>query len=220
MGDKLDELIAANPQLLAKNSRYAPKMSFADRCAVLAAYHAGIVKSVLSEAYGINISTVEYIVAPNSSHYRNVRKERADLGPERFRAEYMTEEQVSRIMAAKDRLEGEGRLESQKARDARLARERAKVNGPDKRANGVAGRHLCRVREGTLFCEVVWAAPEPSKIYPDKRPEGWYVTVSPDSPGWVDGWGAGEYHGYAENANTSKAAWRGFLSVTGAEESE
>lgn len=212
-----EDLIAANPHMLAKNNKYAAKLSFQDRCAVLAAYKGGVLKMILAEAFGINVSTVEYICSPSSNHYRNVRRERADLGPERFHSTYLTDEQVQRIAKAKDALEKRDEVETHDQYEARIAAERVKAHGPDKRAAGLAGRHVVLVpMTGTLMVEVVFVKPEPFVGMEENRAEGWYIYVDPSSPGYDPENFHGHY-GYETDANTSKSAWRAFLSATQAE---
>lgn len=81
-------------------SSYAPKLTFDDRCAILAAFVNGVSPRVLAEAYGINRRTVSAITNEHSLHYRDVRQRRKMMGGAEFAAAYITDSVVSRVNAA------------------------------------------------------------------------------------------------------------------------
>lgn len=215
MSELLQQFLDNSPQVLQKNIKYAPKMSFADRCAALAAVRMGINKKLVALAFGVNVSTIEYVASPSSRHYKDVRKEYADLGHERFVKEKLTDDYVRKIMAFKD----DARLDlDNKTIDAGLALERAKAHGPDRRAKGLEGKHsIFDPIAGSLWVHVEFVQPPLSALWPNPRPEGWYVRYDPASPGYSPEMTT-EHHGAAADANTSKSALSAFLTATGSEE--
>jgi len=86
--------------LRGAQSSYAPKLTFEERCAILAAFINGASPRVLAEAYGINRRTVAAITNEHSLHYRDVRAKRKAMGGLDFAAAYLDDKAISRINAA------------------------------------------------------------------------------------------------------------------------
>jgi hypothetical protein len=81
-------LIAANEQ---KNiGKFAPKLSFTQRCEVLALFRIGCSRELLHKLYKVDRRTITHIYNPKSPHYKNVREEELRLGRENFIKEYAT----------------------------------------------------------------------------------------------------------------------------------
>ena len=93
MDDKVQAIIdTLNPASLRLDAgRFAPKLNFEERCAVLAAYLAGVNRRLLAVAFRINRRTVTHIYNSRSIHYKDVRKELEKLGREEFIRTYLTE---------------------------------------------------------------------------------------------------------------------------------
>jgi hypothetical protein len=88
------------PAAFAQQGKFAPKLSFAQRCEILVMLRAGIGRATLAKAYGINRRTITHIESPASPHYKNVREELVRLGPDEFRAQYLTEDGAKRVRKA------------------------------------------------------------------------------------------------------------------------
>lgn len=85
---------------IQNSTKFEPKLTFDERCTVLAFSIAGIGKRVLAAAFGINRRTVSHMVNPQSGHYRDVRAKLAELGEEAFKRQYCTEKGSTAIRAA------------------------------------------------------------------------------------------------------------------------
>lgn len=93
-----EDIVASIPDAaFANKGVFAPKLTFQERCEVLALYRRGIARSIIAEAYNIDRRTVTHIQNPKSPHYKAVRKELARLGHEEFGKQYITESAASRI---------------------------------------------------------------------------------------------------------------------------
>ena len=76
---------------LSNKGKFAPKLSFAQRCAILYLSTQGADSYKLAETFGIDPRTVGRMVNPDSPRYKDVRDEFSRLGPEEFKAKYYTE---------------------------------------------------------------------------------------------------------------------------------
>lgn len=89
-----------DPRALITNSgALEPKLSEAERGAILALRHAGVRVPVLAAAFNVNRRTVTHMCNPSSPYYKALRKKRNEMGPEKFDALYRTEEMVLRVNA-------------------------------------------------------------------------------------------------------------------------
>jgi len=74
------------------SNKFAPKLSFAKRCEILALYRSGLSRESLAAMYKIDRRTVTHIYNPMSPHYKNVREMETGLGLDRFRETYLSED--------------------------------------------------------------------------------------------------------------------------------
>ena len=79
--------------------KFAAKLSFDQRCQILALHRIGIVREDLAKMYGVDRRTVGFIYNQHSSHYRNVRAEENKIGIHAFRDRYLTTEIINRALA-------------------------------------------------------------------------------------------------------------------------
>jgi hypothetical protein len=219
----LDELAQHrndHPELYAENSKYAPKMTFEERCQALAAYKAGIVKQYIATTFGINVSTLGYIIQPHSKLYRKVRKEYEDLGHERFLAQYYTSSVRERIERATHDWKA-----TIPAKDYDSVKQRFEPTGePDPRARKMEGRHTMAWQSvGTVYIAIAYVdAPIPANTTPDvdtERAPGWYVYLDPKSPAYADWMHEGPF-GLEEDRRTSTSAYEGFARLIGHEKGD
>lgn len=97
----MEELLSKLPSAaFADRGRFAPKLSFAQRCEILALYKQGVSRKVLADAFGVDRRTVTHIYNTASPHYKEVRAEFNRLGIDDFKATYLTEEGVKKVTTA------------------------------------------------------------------------------------------------------------------------
>jgi hypothetical protein len=88
--------------LKAKNaeiSKFAPKLTFDQRCEILALRHAGVRREVLANMYGVDRRTITHIYNPFSPHYKNVRELEIGMGKEQFRDKFADTELLNKALA-------------------------------------------------------------------------------------------------------------------------
>lgn len=144
-------------------TKFSPKLEFDERCAILALSKSGVIRDLLSTAFGVDRRTVSHIVNPQSPHYKEVRKEYARLGHEEFVKKYVTEEISLRIAAAHENR----RVEAEK--------EEAK---PSRRSNRYEGMQRVQPEQCSRehIVEIAW-------LDTDEHPAGWYYRdTSSDEP--------------------------------------
>jgi len=197
------------PEILVINNKYAPKLTFADRCAILGLVKMGLDRRVVAAAYGINRSTLTHICSSSSPHYRTIRNEFFELGDDRFLAKYIDHNVIARYkrhINAQEPTYSDNELKEAKKAG------KAPNQGANKRANKLMGQHrvvgMWDHPEQELTLSVEWVdnpgVDDAAKaLYDDDapRPAGWYVKVN-DEP---------DYYGAAENSRTSKSALDGFM---------
>ena len=83
--------------LRADAGKFEAKLTFAERCAVLACHVNGVSRPTLALAFGINRRTVTHIYNAKSPHYRSVRQEYERLGKADFTKQYFTEDIQKRL---------------------------------------------------------------------------------------------------------------------------
>src|SRR5580765_3485616 len=81
-------LASLNGESLA--GKYAAKLSFGQRCEILALSRTGCTRELLAKMYNVDRRTITHIYNINSIHYKNVREEELRLGRENFIAKYAT----------------------------------------------------------------------------------------------------------------------------------
>lgn len=198
--EEMKAWIAANhPDMYeARNSKYAPKLTYVERCEALALAMSGdLDRRQIAAAYGINRATMAYIVNKSSPHYKDVRKEYHELGHDRFLRQYMTPAVIERYMAAKKNQEVA--LSDDELKKARS--EGALSMAANKGAKKNAGPFYFSMPGETTQekGEVIWS----------EEKHGWYVRV--------DTWGDQEW-GEDEHNKTSTTAKAGFLTTNMAKE--
>lgn len=172
-------LIPAAAMRKANSGKFEPKLDFAERCAILAAYSNGVRRDVLATAFGVDRRTIGHIVNPTSVHYRDVRKRLHDDGPQNFTNMFLTEELALKIGAA---VKEEAKIE-------------ADPNAPDKKKNKQAGLHTVKPAQCAYShrLEIAWHDEKGAG-------PGWYYRDldGSDSLGW--------YHNGLDSLRTSALA--------------
>jgi hypothetical protein len=79
--------------------KYAPKLSFEQRCEVLGLWRLGYTRESLSRIYGVDRRTITHVYNQQSPHYKNVRVELLRMGLDNFLAKYVTPEVQARAQA-------------------------------------------------------------------------------------------------------------------------
>lgn len=81
------------------HGKFAPKLTFAQRCEVLALHRMGCTREVLAKMFHLDRRTVTHIQNPASPRYNNVREEEKRMGRENFIKKYVTEESQRKMLA-------------------------------------------------------------------------------------------------------------------------
>jgi hypothetical protein len=151
-----------NPSSLrADAGKFEAKLSFDERCAVLACLVNGVNRNLLAHAFGINRRTVTHIGNRHSPHYRSVRAELIGLGVEEFTDKYVTEDIQNRIAKA------EGSIIT-KLKDREAAEIDANIRTPSRMRNKHAGIKVIQPEscKHSHRVEISWAL--------SHLGEGWY----------------------------------------------
>lgn len=98
---------SVEPSMLRSSTKYKPKLSFDERCAILALYHYGMKKDIIADVFSVDRRTVSHVTNTQSIHYRNVREERVDCGGDDFFTKYVTEDVHKKIIGYKERKDAE-----------------------------------------------------------------------------------------------------------------
>lgn len=151
-----------DPSLLRGSGKFEAKLSFHERCQVLALDKFGVHRYVIAEVMGISRPTVGYITRPNSPHYKPVRQRFEEVGRDAFLREYLDKDLMERVEKAKklslvkatDAQIGEIR----KAKSAELEQSKSEMKGPDENANQFAGQKYfySEATQKTDLFTVVW----------------------------------------------------------------
>lgn len=214
----LDQWKSDHPELLAENSKYKAKLTFTERCEALAAYKAGVERPIIAATYGINISTLNFIIQPQSKSYKDVRREYNDYGHDRFIEKYLTPSALERIAKG-----GHDWKATLPAKDFDEVKQNLSTTGkPDPRAKRYEGRHtMTWMGAGTVYVAVTYIDADlpalPEAGYDAPREPGWYVYVDSKSPAFAD-WMHEGPHGQNEDRRTSSSAYNGFAKLIGHDE--
>jgi len=101
MARTVDEMLASlPPHMFRGNGLYEPKLTFPERCGILALYQSGLSVELLAAAFKVNRRTVRHIINPEGKKYRDVRAEVLRHGEHEFRSIYITEALTQRIAEA------------------------------------------------------------------------------------------------------------------------
>jgi hypothetical protein len=165
----------------ASYGKFAAKLSFAQRCEILALHRKGCTRELLAKLYRVDRRTITHIYNQQSPHYKNVREEELRLGRDNFILQYLT-------------------LDVQNAAIALMEKNGDKeVN--NKLANRKAGIHMMR----NDYCDydhrvmIGWIEPSDQD---DIQIAGWYYKDL-DSE-WPDTWFTA---GGPDSLKTSQAAY-------------
>lgn len=93
-------LIPKEAMTASKTGEFAAKMTFEERCAVLACVVYGVSRPIVALAFSINRRTVTHVVNEHSIHYKDVRKKLKELGKDEFIKEYLTESVARKVAEA------------------------------------------------------------------------------------------------------------------------
>src|SRR5580765_7209881 len=101
MNDQLtrEERIALLLSINSERNKFGPKLTYAQRCEVLALRHIGVRREVLAKMYGVDRRTITHIYNPDSPHYKNVRELEIGLGQEQFRNKYVSSELLDKALS-------------------------------------------------------------------------------------------------------------------------
>lgn len=128
MSKTVDEIMAMIPATAyVQQGKFATKLTFDQRCEILAFHRMNVSRALLSEVYGVDRRTITHIYTKKSPHYKKIRDEEARLGTEEFCKEYITEEVALKIAALQT---SEGN--------------KADPNKPNKHSNKVAGVNMVK----------------------------------------------------------------------------
>ena len=79
-------------------NKFAPKMTFTQRCEVLALHKWGVTRETLAKMYKVDRRTITHIYNPMSTHYKDVRNMAVGLG-DKFIETYLTPEIIDKALA-------------------------------------------------------------------------------------------------------------------------
>jgi DNA invertase Pin-like site-specific DNA recombinase len=162
-----------DPRALRDNNpNFEAKMSFAERCSILALFRKGVSVRMLAAAFGVNRRTVTHITNPESTRYKAVRDREKAMGTEEFIAEYYTEAAVRKINDAA------GKPELNQATSEYDANAGDRLTSASKRATGNAGINTVKLahHEFSHRIEVAWLEANTAEDDdgPFEHPAGWY----------------------------------------------
>lgn len=148
------------------DNRFAAKLSFDERCQMLALKLSNMSIGAIAVAFGVNRRTVTHVYQPHSPRYQNVRKQLETMGRDAFLTRYIDEDLINRVKAAAETPEAQmsGNKYEQKESHSTT---------PNPRATKAAGISVHK-GEGHGFThriEVVWV--DNKEDYPD----GWYAKL-------------------------------------------
>lgn len=110
-----EERFALLASINAGATKYAAKLSFDQRCEILALRHAGVRREVLAKMYGVDRRTITHIYNPLSPHYKNVRATEVGMGKEKFRETFVTDELLADALARSEPEAKNNKFASKKA---------------------------------------------------------------------------------------------------------
>jgi hypothetical protein len=144
-------------------NKFEAKLSFAERCQMLALRHAGMSIGAVAIAFNVNRRTVTHIHNERSPRYHNVRAHRDDLGEEAFLTKYLTEDVVERVKAAAMTTEAQA---TYAAMDKLPGSAKAGVPNPRATSNAGVSVHKGPNHGHSHRIQVAWVA--------EATPPGWY----------------------------------------------
>lgn len=168
MAKSVEEILAMVPATLLRGHRddtkFAPKLSFEQRCEVMAFYLAGFKIPALAAAFGLHRRTVSSIVSRNARYYKDVIEEFDRRGADDFKRVYLTEEGAKKLAAVAD-------SDEVKMNEPAYRGLKATADGPDKRKNTYQG--VSTSSQGGKF-EVAWKDKGEVDAVGELEESGWY----------------------------------------------
>lgn len=170
--EELQAELRKHPTIMRGLGRFEPKLTFDERCSVLALYLSGVHRRVLALAFGVDRRTVAHIYNKHSIHYKSVRQELTRLGTNAFIRQYLTEEATRRVSAVADHPEVT-------LSDDSLRKEKPAPDIPNKKWHRKAGVNVVKPEQCEYSHRVVIAwreEPTPGWYYQDMdgdNPNAW-----------------------------------------------
>lgn len=155
-----------NPSSLrADGGKFEAKLTFEQRCAILACYINGTNRRLLALAFGVNRRTVTHIYNKKSVHYRSVRAELEKLGKEEFTSRYVNEDIIKLI---RDTEKAAGSAAILDANDTDVADQPVNIRVPTKMRSKDEGIHTIQPPQCSYShrVEIAWVN--------SHLGEGWY----------------------------------------------
>lgn len=121
------------------SGRFASKLTFEERCSVLAAWAVGVNRRLLAVAFGIDRRTVSHVYNRQSPHYKDVRAEYDKLGKDKFIERYLTEDVRNKITKAEASPEAQAIV---KMNDQEYSKTQRRT--PNKRSDKFVGVHVMK----------------------------------------------------------------------------
>ena len=177
MTRSVDEMLASLPaHCFRGNGDFEPKLTFAERCGVLALYQTGVSVEQLAAAFKFNRRTVRHITSHDSKKYRSVRNEVLRLGEFDFRKQYITETLVHKVHDAA------GKAEIKQTMAEYDASAGNRTSAPNPRASTAAGISMYQGSYDFVHrIEVKWH--EANTCNGAEHPAGWYACDLDDGDG-------------------------------------
>ena len=164
-----EERIALLASLNTGITKFAAKLTFEQRCEILALHRMGVRRDVLAKIYGVDRRTITHIHNPMSPHYKNVRAQETGMGREAFHDFYVTEELFNAVQA---RSQPEGKSNQYANKKAGLHM----VQGP--MCNYTHRVKIAWIEAGKIDgYEAGWYYCDLDGDFPDK----WFTAGGPDS---------------------------------------
>lgn len=180
--EELQNDLKQHPTIIRGMGRFDAKLTFDERCSVLALYLSGVHRRVLALAFGIDRRTVAHIYNRKSIHYKAVRNRLQELGQAEFLKQYLTEwatEKVAKV--AND--------PSITLADKEYRAQPDKGVHPNKRKNRNEGLHVVKPDqcEHTHRIMIQWFDERPIEGTEQTLPAGWwYKDMDGNAPDeWV-----------------------------------
>lgn len=160
-----------SPKAMKQASNLAPKLTFAERCSVLACIRKEVSTRVIAAAFGINRRTVTHL-SQAFRGYQKVHDEEMAMGQDAFVQKYMTEEVIARINKTADAPETK---QGYSEYDATAG---SRAGAPSRRASGMAGVNFIRPVGSDVAhrINVSWLEENTAVDHngPFNHPAGWY----------------------------------------------
>lgn len=163
----------AHSALRQFSSNFEAKLTFEERCGILALHIRGTSTAMLAAAFGVNRRTVTHVTSPDGTRYRNVRDRLKAIGEAEFMEQYLTEQAVNKLNAAAMKAET---VETQREYATKTLAERGGL--ASQRATSSAGVNTIKLphHEFSHRIEVKWLEANTAEDDngPFEHPAGWY----------------------------------------------